>query len=94
MGPGNAENRERTRQLQREMRAHLLRWDPIGVADAPQAQDEYDGYISPRLHMLHRGESVDAIPAWLTELVEVRSCVRSHPGGRSPVALRAPSEAY
>lgn len=77
--PGNPENRERTRRLQREMRAHLLSWDPIGVADAPQAQDEYDSYISPLLHMLHRGESVDAIVSWLTNLVEHRIAVRSHP---------------
>lgn len=61
------------------MRTHLLGWDPIGVADAPQAQDEYDNYISPLLHMLHRGESVDAIAAWLTDLVEVHIGVRSHP---------------
>lgn len=45
------------------MRVQLLSWDPIGVADAPQAQDEYEGYISPLMHMLHRGDSVDAITA-------------------------------
>ena len=68
--PGNPENRERTRRLQREVRVQLLRWDPIGVAHAAEAQDEYDAYISPLMHMLHRGDSVDAITAWLVNLVE------------------------
>jgi hypothetical protein len=77
--PRNPENRERTRILQQEMRAHLMRWDPIGVGDAPEAQDEYDAYISPLLHMLHRHEPVEAISAWLTTLVEEHIGVRSHP---------------
>jgi hypothetical protein len=77
--PGNPENRERTRQLQRELRAHLMRWDPIGVGDAPQAQDEYDAYISPLLHMLHAGESEDAVTAYLTDLVEDRIGLRAQP---------------
>ena len=52
------------------MRAHLMTWDPIGVGDVPEAQGEYDAYISPLLHMLHRHESVAVIAGWLTNLVE------------------------
>ena len=77
--PGNPENRERTRRLQRELRVQLLRWDPIGVAHAPEAQDEYDAYISPLMHRLHRGDSVDAITAWLVNLVEDHIGLASHP---------------
>src|SRR4051794_36389042 len=37
------------------MRAHLLGWDPIGLADAPEAQDEYDAYLSsPAPHVASR----------------------------------------
>jgi hypothetical protein len=36
--------------------ALLSEWDPIGVADVPQAQDEYDGYISQVYGMLIRRE--------------------------------------
>ena len=68
--PGNPENRERTRRLKGELRALLLEWDPIGVADIPEAQDEYDGYVSPLLHLLHGEQSVDAVNSYLVSVVE------------------------
>jgi len=37
---------ERAREIQRSIAEVLLRnWDPIGVRDHPQAQDEYDAYV-------------------------------------------------
>jgi len=77
--PRNPENRERSRRLQRELRAHLMRWDPIGVRDVPQAQDEYDAYISPLLHLLHAGQTEDAVTAYLTTLVEDEIGLDSRP---------------
>ena len=68
--PGNPENRERTRRLKGELRTLLLEWDPIGVGDAPEAQDEYDGYLGPLLHALHGGDSVEAVNAYLVSVVE------------------------
>lgn len=42
----------RAREVQIEIRAILLNdWDPIGVEDAPEGQDEYDGYVG-RVHSL------------------------------------------
>ena len=67
--PGNPENRERTRKLKSELRGLLMAWDPIGVADAPEAQDEYDGYLSPLLHLLHRGASPSEIEPYLSEIL-------------------------
>jgi hypothetical protein len=63
--PADPENKYRTRVLQSELRGHLLAWDPIGVADAPDAQDEYDCLISPLMHQLHDGKSERAITKWL-----------------------------
>ena len=38
---------------QRELRCILMTaWDPIGVADAPEAWDEYDGYAEGVAHRL------------------------------------------
>jgi hypothetical protein len=34
----------------------LKQWDPIGVSHVPEAQDEYDGYISQIHGMLIRRE--------------------------------------
>jgi hypothetical protein len=40
------------------VRLILLRdWDPIGVSDIPEAQDEYDGYVLQICGMLMRQES-------------------------------------
>lgn len=44
---------ERARGLQQKVKEILLReWDPIGVLDIPEAQDEYDGYVPSIYSML------------------------------------------
>lgn len=49
--------KDRARLLQNAVRQVLLRdWDPIGVADEPDAQDEYDRYADRICGMLSRGE--------------------------------------
>jgi hypothetical protein len=45
-----SEHLERAKRYHEAIRGLLLReWDPIGIADEPDAQDEYDGYI----HEIH-----------------------------------------
>jgi hypothetical protein len=39
------------RDHQEIKRVLLQEWDPIGVGDVPEAQDEYDGYV-PDVHRL------------------------------------------
>jgi hypothetical protein len=53
--PGSPRNRDRTRESQKQVRAILMEWDPIGVSDAPEAADEYDFMISPLMHLLYDG---------------------------------------
>jgi hypothetical protein len=37
---------QRARAIQESIRDILLRdWDPIGINDVPEAQDEYDSYV-------------------------------------------------
>jgi hypothetical protein len=48
----------------------LLRWDPIGVSDAPEAADEYDCMISPLMQRLHRGTTSAAVSGWLAQELE------------------------
>ena len=51
------ERLDRARLYHEAIRGILLReWDPIGVADEPEAQDEYDGYIHEIHGMLIRHE--------------------------------------
>ena len=65
--PSSPRNRGRTRGSQRQVRAVLMRWDPIGVGDAVEAADEYDCMISPAMHKLYDGASVDSLAEWIAE---------------------------
>ena len=47
---------------------HYL-WDPIGIADCPQARDEYRAYLPEVFGMLISGKSEEEIAAYLV-LVE------------------------
>lgn len=63
---------DRAKQYHDAIRQILLKeWDPIGVADAPQAQDEYDGYIGQIYALLirreHRQKLVDFLWWVITE---------------------------
>lgn len=49
------------------MRAHWMRFDPIGVADFPEAADEYDGYAREMLAGLRSGQPN---PAALRDMVQ------------------------
>ena len=35
----------------------MSHWDPIGVHDVPEAQDEYDSYIGPLYTLIEKGAS-------------------------------------
>jgi hypothetical protein len=52
-----SEHLDRARRYHEGIRQILLKeWDPIGVADVPEAQDEYDSYVGKIYGMLIRHE--------------------------------------
>ena len=52
-----SERLDRAKRIHEAIRSILLReWDPMGIADEPAAQDEYDGYIHEIHGMLIRHE--------------------------------------
>jgi hypothetical protein len=58
---------------ERELRCILMTaWDPIGVADAPEAWDEYDDYIPGVAYRLRDAagweEAVDSVQEYLNHL--------------------------
>lgn len=59
-----------TRGARRDrLRTTLMReWDPIGVADIPEASDEYDAYLDGLLDLLDARQGVDAVTAYLWAL--------------------------
>jgi hypothetical protein len=54
------ENRRTVREL------FMREWDPIGVKDVPEAQDEYDAYVDKTYVMLmHENASAEQIADYL-----------------------------
>lgn len=50
------------REAKRQIRKILLEyWDPIGVNDVPEAQDEYDNYLGKIFSMLETKASEDEL---------------------------------
>ena len=52
-------------------RVFLEEWDPIGVANEPLAQNEYDGYLGSTYDMLSRNASEAEIVHHLNQLETV-----------------------
>ncbi len=53
-------------------RALMTAWDPIGVGDAPNAQDEYDSYLGDVFALLATGASDEQINEHLLRIVTER----------------------
>ena len=47
----------------------LEHWDPIGVNEAPEAQDEYDSYVPGVIALLINGSPAETIAAHLGRIV-------------------------
>ncbi len=59
----------RAREIQRDIGRILLRdWDPIGVRDVPEAQDEYESYVGGVYQLLAAGSSPQRVAEHLSAL--------------------------
>ena len=66
-------DRYESRRIRDEIRRVLMTaWDPIGVRDEPNAQDEYDSYLGGVFDLLTGGASDDRISAHLWRIVTER----------------------
>ena len=60
---------ERAREIQRQIGEVLLRhWDPVGVANVPEAQDEYEAYVGSVYRLLASGASAQQIAEHLVDI--------------------------
>jgi hypothetical protein len=62
------DKRDGKRQMA-EVRALLMEWDAVGVADEPQAADEYDCMIGPLLSHLRNGADAAFLHDWIARQV-------------------------
>jgi hypothetical protein len=64
-------SKENSRRIRIAIRRVFLNvWDPIGVRDAPMAQDEYDGYLGGMFELLMRDASDAELKAYLDRCVD------------------------
>ena len=63
-------NKEQSRKIRSEIRRVLLDvWDPIGIRDEPNAQDEYDSYLGQVFELLIVRSSDRQLAEYLFEIV-------------------------
>ena len=82
--------KKRGRHIQASIRKVLLHhWDPIGVRDEPEAQDEYDSYVGGVYRLLASGASEEQIVDYLWQIETVNMGLRRLGQDRlRPVAQR------
>ena len=71
-------DKQESRRIRVEIRHALVDvWDPIGIKDEPNAQDEYDTYIGGAFELLKKGGSDEELSAYLWRIIEER--IHVHP---------------
>jgi hypothetical protein len=81
-----------SRQIRAQIRHVLLSvWDPIGIRDEPNAQDEYDSYAGPIFELLSGGATDEQLGDRLLYFVNDRMGLSATPEAMLPTirALRA-----
>jgi hypothetical protein len=80
---------DRALEIQRAIGAILLQyWDPIGIRDVPEMQDEYDSYVGPVYRLLASGASTDQIAKHLADVETSLGVKAATPAQLFPVAAR------
>ena len=83
-------SKDRSREIRRQIREVLMQeWDPIGVKDVQQAQDEYDMYVGEIYQLLIRGVSEKELSDHLLEIEYDRMEMEEHPPDLVLPAVRA-----
>jgi hypothetical protein len=66
-------DKDQFRRIQGDIRRVLLQtWDPIGIQNEPNAQDEYDGYVGGIYRLLSEGVSDHDLAVHLCSIVTDR----------------------
>src|SRR5579859_7175141 len=69
-------DKEESRRIAKEIRRALLDvWDPIGIRNEPNAQDEYDSYLGRVFRILTTGATDVQIADWLLRQADENMCL-------------------
>jgi hypothetical protein len=75
-------DKHESRRIRAEIRRVLLQvWDPIGIKDEPNAQDEYDSYLGNVYELLVAGAPDERVAQYLFEVVTERMELPASPKG-------------
>jgi hypothetical protein len=65
------QRKRRAREIQNQIHEILLRdWDPIGIADEPECQDEYQAYVGGLYRLLFGGASPEEVAQHLHQVAD------------------------
>ena len=83
-----SDKERRAKEIMESIRQILLhQWDPIGIKDVPNAQDEYDSYVGGIYRLLASHASAEEIAKHMNEIGEVQMGLgHGEPGKFLPVA--------
>jgi hypothetical protein len=94
-------SKENSRRIRIEIHQVFLEvWDPIGIKDEPNAQDEYDRYIGRAFELLIANADDKALDDYLTWIVGRMGMDASHSSHADVIAalraidLRDPEQAH
>src|SRR5262245_33706874 len=80
---------KRTREIQEQIRQVLLQdWDPIGVADIPEARAEYDSYVGGVYRLLAQHAAPATVAAHLASIEGDQMGLPASPASRLAVATK------
>lgn len=78
-----------TISLRENVRRILLSdWDPIGISGQPNAQDEYDIYVSKIVDLANNNVTPEALAAHLLKVVKEQMGLSGDPSRASQVAAK------
>jgi hypothetical protein len=73
-------------RVMREIRALLMEWDALGVADEPAAADEYDCMIGPLYGHLRAGADAAVLRDWIAHELVDHFGLQPHPSSDTALA--------
>lgn len=71
-----------------QLRRLLMAWDPIGVAELPNTEDEYDCLLMPMMQQLRAGVSVEQLRDWFCRELDAHFGLTPDPTRELPTASR------
>jgi len=79
-------------EITRQINGVLMRWNPIGVDDEKALSDEYLGYVSEIIDILHSEQSLrlqklENYLAWMIEYIGLKDSPHDYTNGIKNVAI-------